>query len=338
MLAVRASARAVFEDFYARGWTDGLPIIPPTDVEVRAMLGGTTLSQDAVVAHIPPSEAPATVEKLAINAVMAGCRPEYLPVLIAAVQAATEKQVELLSVQATTHPCAPLVIVNGPVRQRIQMNCKGNAFGQGWMANATIGRAMRFVLVNIGGGVPGPVDRCTLGQPSKYTFCVGENEEDSPWEPLHVERGYPKDTDVVTVTVSENPHNINDHASATAADLLKTIAGSMTGAGTNDTRHGRGKPVVVIGPEHAAMLAREGMSKHDVKQALFEGSKLDLRWMSLPNMASERRPRPDQADQRVPLVESPDDIVLIVLGGPGRHSAFLPSFGHNGIASRRVES
>jgi len=194
--------------YYERSWADGLPIIPPTEERVMAMLAGTTQKPQNVVAEIPPQWGEATVEKVAINAVMAGCLPEYMPVILAAVEAMVEKQLNLYALQATTHPSAPLVIVNGPIRKELGLNSGYNVFGQGNRANATIGRAIRLILVNIGGAVPSKLDRATHGQPSKYSFCIAENEEVNPWEPLHVERGFDPSVSTVTIFGVENPWNV----------------------------------------------------------------------------------------------------------------------------------
>src|SRR5688572_28062782 len=191
--------RAFFDDIYDRGWTDGLPVIPPREEYVREMIESNGLEGDVVIANIAPDGAAATVEKIAINAVMAGCRNEYLPVLLAAVKAMAQPQFNLLWVQATTNPVAPFVVVNGPIRARIDINCGRGALGPGRRANATIGRALRLIMLNIGGAIPGEVDKAVLGQPGKFTFCLGEFEEESPWEPLHVELGLARSSSAVCV-------------------------------------------------------------------------------------------------------------------------------------------
>ena len=170
-------------------WSDGLPLIPPTEQRVARMLAGYDDAYDAVVAQLPVENADCTVEKIAINAVMAGCNPTYMPVLIAVVQAVADPAFNLTGIQGTTNPVSPLIIVNGPIRHQLGINFTYGCFGPGWQANATIGRALRLLLINVGGGIPGVRDMAVMGQPGKYTMCVGENEEDSPWEPLHVTRG-----------------------------------------------------------------------------------------------------------------------------------------------------
>ena len=208
-----------FEFMAAQGLDDGLPVVPPTEARVRRMLQGTTRAASEVVAHVPPNLAPATVEKIAVNAVMAGCRPEYLPVVIAATEAACTDAFNLHGVLATTYFATPVIVVNGPIRDRIGLNCGGNLFGQGFRANATMGRALQLLVRNMGGGRPGGVDMSTLGQPGKFTCCVGENEAESCWDPLHVERGFAHDTSTVTLFAGEAPWAIRDQLSRTARSL-----------------------------------------------------------------------------------------------------------------------
>ena len=195
-------------DYQARGWTDGLPIVPPTEARVREFLRHTKRDPREIVGVLPPRQGEATVEKIAANAVMAGCKPEYMPVILAALEALGDPLFNLDSVQATTHPVAPLIVVNGPIARQLEINGGYNCFGQGFRANVTIGRAVRLVLMNVGGGLPGSGGRATQGSPAKLAYCVAENEAESPWEPLHVEAGLPADTSTVTVFGCEGPHNI----------------------------------------------------------------------------------------------------------------------------------
>jgi len=222
----------VYKEFLDRGWTDGLPVIPPTEEAVDRAVTFTGRNPQDVVASIPPRWGEATVEKIAINAVMAGCLPEYLPVIMAAIEAMAEARFNLFFVQTTTHPCAPLLIVNGPIAKNLGINCHSGAFGPYYRSNATIGRAIRLILLNIGGAIPGTGDMATQGQPCKYSFCIAENEAENPWEPLHVERGFKASVNTVTVVAAENPHNIGEHCANNAEDLLTTIVGTMTGLGT----------------------------------------------------------------------------------------------------------
>ena len=227
------------------------------------------------MAVLPPRQGEATVERIAINAVMAGCRPEYLPVIITAVEALADPLFNLDSIQATTHPVAPLIIVNGPIAKEVGINAGYNAFGQGFRANLTIGRAIRLLLMNVGGGLPGTGDRATQGSPAKIAYCVAENEAANPWEPLHVEHGFPADTSVVTAIACEGPHNIQDHFSYTGLGILKVVAGAMGQAGSNNILAG-GHPLLSLGPEHAATIARDGFTKRQVKEFLFEHARFPL--------------------------------------------------------------
>ena len=229
---------AVQSLYLEHGWTDGLPVVPPTPDRVETMLSATDLPPQHVLAELPPTWGAATVEKLAVNAVMAGCLPEYLPVLVAAVEAISDSAFNLYAIQATTHPCAPLVIINGPIRSLLGLNSSSGSYGPGWRANATIGRALRLVLFNVGGGYPGVGDMSTQGAPSKFSYCVAENEEENPWQPLHVDRGFRPDQSTVTVLAGEPPHNINDHSGRSAEDILTIIAGAMAVTGANNAYTG----------------------------------------------------------------------------------------------------
>src|SRR5881396_269418 len=213
------------EAIFARGWTDGLPVVPPTEERVLAMLAGSTRAPDEVVATVAPDLVECTVEKVAINAVMAGCKPEYLPVVLAAVEAACTDEFNVHGLLATTYFSGPVVIVNGPIARAIGMNSGGNVLGQGNRANATIGRALQLVIRNVGGGRPGEVDRATLGNPGKYTFCFAEDEAGSPWEPLHVERGLPPGRSAVTLFAGEGPRGVVDQLSRTPESLARSLAG-----------------------------------------------------------------------------------------------------------------
>lgn len=319
---------AINELYVERGWTDGLPIVPPTAEDVEEFLQWTDRDRREVVAVLPPRQGEATVEKLAINAVMAGCRPEYFPVVLAAVEAVAEPAFNLDAVQATTHPVTPLLIVNGPIAKEIGLNAGYNAFGQGFRANLTIGRALRLVLTNVGGGVPGKGDRSTQGSPAKIAYCVAENEEASPWEPLHVEAGFDHDASTVTAVPCEGPHNIQDHYSTTGLGILRTIAGAMGQAGSNNLL-GQGWPVLSLGPEHAATIARDGYGKRAIKQFIFEHARFPLGRLGdeYRRMQVTRHGVIDDAGTMVPIVGSPEAISVIVVGGAGKHSSWQPTFG-----------
>jgi hypothetical protein len=249
-------AEAMFE----RGWTDGLPVVPPTPERVARMLSGTTRDPSEVVAVVPPDLVECTVEKVAINAVLAGCRPDYLPVVLAAVEAACTDEFNIHGLLATTWFSGPLVIVNGPVTRAIGMNSGINALGQGNRANATIGRALQLVVRNVGGGRPGEVDRATLGQPGKYSFCFAEREQDSPWEPLHVTRGLPASSSAVTLFAAEGPRGIVDQLSRDADSLASTFAACLR-ATTHPKLVLAFDALVVVSPEHGRVFREAGWSK-----------------------------------------------------------------------------
>ncbi len=314
------------ELYYERGWTDGLPIIPPTEEAVARMLRGTTRAPDEVLGVLPPRQGEATVERVAITAVMAGCLPEYMPVLIAAVEAVADPDFNLDGVQATTHPVAPLIIVNGPIAKQLQINSGYNVFGQGFRANATIGRAMRLVLINVGGGIPGSGDRSTQGSPTKFSFCIAEAEDANPWQPLHVEKGHDRDVSTVTVTGSEGPHNIQEHYSNSGEGILLTIAGAMGQSGSNNMlRHGW--PLLVLGPEHATTIAADGYSKDDIKRFIFERARYPIARLSAEYAVELRPLNEDSGDDMARICERAGDINVIVAGGSGKHSCWLPTFG-----------
>jgi len=314
--------------YQERGWTDGLPIVPPTEDDVRECLRWTDRDPRDVVAVLPPRQGEATVERIAVNAVMAGCRPEYLPVLIAAVEAMADPAFNLDSIQATTHPVAPLLIVNGPIAREIGLNAGYNAFGQGFGANVTIGRAVRLVLMNVGGGLPGTGDRSTQGSPAKIAYCVAENEDANPWEPLHVELGFPRDVSTVTVIGCEGPHNIQDHVSHSGLGVLRIIAGAMGQAGSNNIL-AKGWPLLSLGPEHAATIAGDGFSKRQVKEFLFEHARFPLRRLGdeYHRWFVETRGTVADPETMLPIVDAPDAISVIVVGGAGKHSCWQPTFG-----------
>ncbi|HSO95092.1 MAG TPA: thioredoxin family protein [Acidimicrobiia bacterium] len=249
-------AEAMFE----RGWSDGLPVVPPTPERVARMLTGTTRAPGEIVTVVPPDLVECSVEKVAINAVLAGCRPDYLPVVLAAVEAACTDEFNIHGLLATTWFSGPVVIVNGPVTRAIGMNAGINAMGQGNRANATIGRALQLVVRNVGGGRPGEIDRSTLGQPGKYTFCFAEREGDSPWEPLHVTRGCAPESSAVTLFAGEGPRGIVDQLSRDAESLANTFAACLR-ATTHPKLALAFDALLVVSPEHARVFREAGWGK-----------------------------------------------------------------------------
>ncbi len=266
----------VLELFFDRGLTDGLPIVPPTEGRVMRMLDATRRAPDEVVALVPPNLVPVTVEKVAINAVMAGCKPEYFPVVLASIEAACDERFNLHGVVATTYFPAPLIIVNGPVRRAIGMNAGHNALGQGNRANATIGRALPLVIRNVGGGRPGEIDKSTLGHPGKYTYCFAENEEANPWQPLHVERGFAPGDSTVTLFAAEAPRAIMDQASRSARSLVTSLAQALATV-MHPKLYGYVDAVLVLAPEHVQKLSGDGWGKAEIRAAVRELTARPLR-------------------------------------------------------------
>src|SRR5207249_1788460 len=257
------------ESLYARGVTDGLPVVPPTRALVARAVAATGRAAGELVALVPPNYGRATVEKIAINAVMAGCRPEYLPVVIAAVDAACDEAFDLHGVSATTNAPSPLVIVNGPIRAELEINSGAGVFGPGWRANATIGRAVRLVCVNLGGAKPGDVSMSTLAHPGRYAYCIGEHEEESPWESLAVEHGFASDQSTVALLAADAPLGVYAQRSRTPEDLMPTIAASMAVISHHRMTHW-GDTLLVLSPEHAKILGDAGWKKGDVRRWLHD--------------------------------------------------------------------
>ncbi|MDE3075221.1 MAG: hypothetical protein KGJ86_07305 [Chloroflexota bacterium] len=327
--------------FNARGWSDGLPLVPPTPERVHRILTGTDRQPSEVLGSMPPRFGEATVEKIAINSLMAGCGPEHLPVILAAVEAMLADEFNLYGCQATTHVVSPLLILNGPIVSELGASGGYNCFGQGHRSNALIGRAIRLILTNVGGAIPGKLDRATFGTPAKFAYCVAENEAENPWQPLQVERGFDSATSTVTLVGAEAPHNINDHGSISADGLLTTVAQTMCQPGTNNVYYYQEGPWVALSPEHAALVAADGWTKTDVKRFLFEQSKIPIIRFSRENVERfllHRWPAwlqeevrawlaGEDRDVRVPIAGRAEDIGVIVAGGAGKHSLFIPTFG-----------
>lgn len=329
---------AIYEYALQHGWTDGLPVIPPTPARVRRMLAAVDTKPDSVVARVDPRSAAATVERIAINAVMAGCLPEYLPVLIAAVEAVCDPSFNLHGIQATTNPVAPLLIVNGPIRHAIGINSGRNALGPGARANATIGRALRLILLNIGGAIPGVVDKAILGMPGKYTFCVGENEEESPWEPLHLERGFRREESTVTAVGAQGTNNVLCLSGAAEATLL-LAADALATMGHNNVLIGKGNPVVFFTPGHARIFREQGFStKQSVKEFLFEHSQIPADRFP-PQEVLPTHPMAERAlrNGKVCVARRQEDILVVVAGGPEPyHTTLCPSFGETWAVTKRI--
>ena len=315
--------------FYRRGWTDGLPIIAPTIGRVEDMLRYATQPAEAIIGALDPLQGVATVEKIAVNAVMAGCEPAYLPVVIAAVEAIVEPDFNLRGVQTTDENVAPLLVVSGPIVGQLNLNASYGALGPGWKANATIGRALRLIMNNIGGGWPGAVSFAGIGQPGRYTMCLAENAKENPWEPLHVEQGLDAAASAVTVRRAETALNVTGG--------LAEIASVMGSAASLFAIYHNGIVSVALAPAVAKQLASEGLSKADVKRRLWETGRLDTEmWRRswLHKDLAEANQWPDWVIEAaesgsIPAVQSPDDITLFVAGGtiPIAQHVYFPSWG-----------
>ena len=317
------------EALAAQYLTDGLPIIPPTMERIAAMLAANSYATDEEISMLPPGFEMVTANDVAICAVMAGCKPEYFPVLVAAVDALSDMSFNLVGIGTTTGSAAPIYIVNGPIADRIGLNAKNNALGSGHRANATIGRAMALILQNVGGAIPGEVDMATLGQPAKYSCCFAENVAESPWAPLHVERGFAPDTSVVTAVGISGTGEVNDSDSQDAAGLAQTFAQSMLMAGISGGAGllGGGEPLCLFPPEWAAMFHRDGFTKQQAKQAIWEQAVLPVEKLP-PGLRKHRMAAAsDPAANVIRVAEKADDLMIVVAGGVGRKAAYLPTWG-----------
>jgi len=312
------AAQDAFETLYARGVTDGLPVVPPTAERVAAAVEASGRSRDEVIALVAPRLGRATVEKIAVNAVMAGCRPDYLPVVITAVEAICDPAFALVGVSGTTDAVAPLLILNGPIRAALDVNSGAGVFGPGWRANATIGRAVRLVWQNVGGAAAGGISMSTFSQTGRYSYCIGENEEASPWEPLHVEHGFAAGDSTVAVIAAEAPQVVANTMGRTAREILATVARSGIVI-ASETHAGLGDTVLVVGPEHARTIAEDGWSKADARQFVWEQARVDA------------------PGGRVAKFREPANVKIVVAGGTaGRFSAWIPGWPFPNSPSRLV--
>ncbi len=335
---------AELQAWYAeRRWSEGFPVLAPTPEAVAKMVAGAGRPGTDFVGVVPPRGGVATVEQIAVNAVMAGCRPQHMPVLITALEAMLEPQFNLAALQATTHPVAPLVIVHGPIAAQLGINSGAGAFGPSSMANAVIGRAIRLILWNIGGALPGDVDRSTQGAPSKFSFCVAENVADSPWGTFITDRGFAADANAVTVYGGEPPHNINDHEHGDPEGLLRVAGDVFKELGHNTwflAWQGRKELLLVLGPEHAASIASTGWSRQQVREFLFTAMSRKRSELVIGGMYGMRDWPPAlndlPMDALIAPVPTPDDILVMVVGGTGKHSAALPSFGPTVSVTRLI--
>ena len=317
-------ATDAIEFCYEKGWTDGLPVIPPTPDRVHAMLEAVGLDPQHQVTYIAHRAVAITAEKVAINAVLAGCTPEYMPVVLAAIEGIGDPAWSYHGPGTSTGGAAVLILVNGPITQALDINSGDNLFGPGWRANATIGRTVRLVMRNVCGSRPGTLDRGTLGHPGKLSYVIAENEAESPWPPLHVERGFRPEQSTVTVMAAEAPHQFYNQLSKTAEGILTTLCDDMRISGNVA---GQPQYMVILAGEHTRTIAADGWTKAQIRQFIFEHTRNSVAHLKETHrMAGEARPGDDTRMR--PLVESPEDILVVAAGGrAGTFSAYIPGWG-----------
>ena len=333
-----------FEFFFEKPWSDGLPVVTPTEARIGRMLAGTRRDPDEVIGSVPPAMEEATVRSVAAHAVMAGCKPEHLPVVLGGLETMLAEPFNLNGIQGTLNSAAPLMIVNGPYGKKAGLHGGSGCFGPGFRANAAIGRAIRLMLLNLGGGIPMVASMSTFGQPSRYTYCIRENEEQSPWEPLAAAKGFRPGEDVVTVVACENPQLVVDDGSRDPESLTAAIADAMSHLGSWNM-WARTDLVVALSPQQAAICGGAGWSKADVHSRLME--RAGRRLGDLKRSGHYRRERMqglpidlDDDGAFVPAVRDPADLHIIVAGGiPGPHSALMHGWsGGSRAVSRRYEA
>jgi hypothetical protein len=323
----------------ARGMGDGLPVVAPTPERVEAMLEHAAGDPDEVLFTLQPRAGIVTRRVVAINAVMAGCRPEVFPVVLTALRALAQPEVNIRGVNATTHIVAPMVLVHGEVARTAGFHGGVGCFGPGNRANATTGRAVRLVMLHVAGAKPGFGDAATHGQPAKYTFCAAENIDESPWESYARSRGVDAPS-AVTVHCGEGPHNVHDaEAAGDPALILDKVASAMTSLGMNNAPISQAEYFIVLGPEHAASIAQRGMTRKDVQSYLFDHARMpahvfrrhfeELAWTQWMKIVAD--------DHLLPMTAEPDNIRVVVAGGPGKHSLVVPSWGMTRSVTLPVE-
>ncbi len=308
------------EDMFERGWSDGLPVVPPTPERVEAMLGGRDPGRS--LGTVPPVGGEATLERVAACAVLAGCRPEHFPLVAAAVDAALDPAFNVHGINVTTQPAAPIVIVNGPARERAGLNSGMGALGPGTRGNATVGRALRLCLSLTGGAVPGGLDRSTLGHPGKIGLCIAENEEASPWPPLHVERGFAADVSTVTVLACDAPLSVSDHRSRSAEELAFVLARAAEATWSPFWWPMDDDSLFVVCPEHAALFAAAGWDKQRLRREIFDAAVRPAGELRRGETTPRVHESPD--DEPIHKWTDPERILIVCAGGEaGRYSAIL---------------
>jgi hypothetical protein len=306
-----------YEHAYEQGWTDGLPIIPATPEAVQRFIAASGRPADEVIGSIPPRKGRATVEVLAVNAVMAGCRAEYMPVIIAALKGLTDKGFPLEFMQVTTNPMTPFLLINGPIRQQLDLNSGTGCLGPGWRANATIGRAIRLILQNVGGALPGVYSKSSFASPLRYSYICGENEEENPWSPFHVDQGFDRHDSTVTVFKASNYCNISGGEGVGPDEILRQIASNMP------PMYGGGDgALLLVGVNHARSLHEAGLTKRDLQEKLWALARLPEGHFAADFAAMERHTGRG-ADGMVWRTEGPECIHIVVAGGPGPQDVYI---------------
>lgn len=332
---VESRLERTMEDEFA----DGLPLVPPTRAAVARMIAASGRPGSLVLGEMAPLMQEASVEDAAVCAVAAGCKPEYFPVVLAAIEAVLDPAFNLLAVQATTELAATLIVVNGPIVQRLGIHAGSGCLGAGFRANATIGRALRLAAMHIGGARPGETDMATFGHGGKFSACFAEAEADLPWEPLHVARGWPRDRSTVTVIGADAPVNCNDFGSTTADGLVRMIGETMAYPGSNNAQGG-GEVLLVLSPTHARVFAREGLTRRVLQERLFEQARVSHSRFSDEMMARVRKKRAPKygasLPDPLPVADGPEEILLAVAGGPGGHTIFFPTYGETRAVTRVI--
>jgi hypothetical protein len=309
---------------YTNGWTDGLPVVPPTAENIVAMLDAVGLGPEHQIAFIENRQISVTAEKVAINAVMAGCKPEYMPVVVAAIEALGDPSYGYHGPATSTGGSAVFLLVNGPLARKLDINSGDNLFGPGWRANATIGRTVRLVMRNVIGTLPGELDRSSLGHAGKYTFCIAENEVDSPWPPFHTTRGFRADQNAVTIFAAYAPHQYSNRLSATPEGVLTTACAHMRISAGSARQP---QYALVFAGEHQAIMKNARWAREDVQRYCFDNSKASIAELKRAHMLPDDVTAEDERTLS-PLVERPQDFLVIAAGGhAGVQSAFIPGWG-----------
>jgi len=330
--AVDDLAHAI-EFCYQQGWTDGLPVVPPTEGAVRAMLDAAGLEPGQEICFITNRQVAVQAEKVAVNAVMAGCQPEHMPVVVAAVEALADPAWGYHGPATSTGGAAVLMIVNGPIGERLNFNSGDNLFGPGWRANATTGRAVRLIMRNVIGTLPGLLDRGTVAHPGKYSYVIAENERESPWIPLHVQRGFKAEQSTVTVMSAEGPHQFYNQLSSTAAGVLTSLCDDMKHHGSTN---GQPQYVVVLAGEHMRTIASDGWSKADIQKFVYENTQNSVAHLKRVQRLPGAITPADETTMR-PVAPSPEDVLVVAAGGrAGAFSCYIPGWAGGKKSSQSI--